>query len=95
MKVKGAALIQHSSALASYLGNEEARGALIKGILACMYVRKHTYRGQAGQGLLYMCDSAHTITLLFFTLTASKKFLAVRRLRRTLCSYRENQQFLW
>ena len=47
MKVKGATLIQHSSALASYLGNEEARGALVKGIVPCLYVRKHTYKGQA------------------------------------------------
>ncbi len=39
MKVKGATLIQHSSALASYPGNEEARGALVKEILAFMYVR--------------------------------------------------------
>jgi hypothetical protein len=38
MKVKGAALIQHSSALASYLGNEEARGAFRKIILAFLYV---------------------------------------------------------
>jgi hypothetical protein len=34
MKVKGATLIQHSSALASYLGNEEARGAFSKGNLS-------------------------------------------------------------
>jgi len=39
MKLKGAALIQHSSALASYLGNEEARGSLNKVILAFLYVR--------------------------------------------------------
>ena len=39
MKVKGATLFQHSSALASYLGHEEARGAFSKGILAFLYVR--------------------------------------------------------
>jgi RNA polymerase sigma-70 factor, ECF subfamily len=33
--------------------------------------------------LIYMCDSAHTIILLFLRLTASKKVLAIRRLRRT------------
>ena len=36
---KGATLFQHSSALASYLGDEGARGALLKEILASLYVR--------------------------------------------------------
>jgi hypothetical protein len=47
MKVKGATLIQHSSALASYLGNEEARGAFSKGNLSIPRMCGNTHIGSS------------------------------------------------
>ena len=77
MKIRALPVSAHGSALASYLGNEVAQRAFVKEILACLYVRKHTYRVQ-GEKNLIICVIAHILI--------SRRFLYLQFQERFSCS---------